>query len=110
MPYRCPIKKREWQRKCDAYRRGIANAYVNKYKLEHGCSRCTERDPICLDFHHVDPSKKDKSVSDLVRHRATVKKITIEMEKCILLCANCHRKEHKYASPVAVDAVQGSGY
>ena len=43
-------------------------------------------------FHHVDPKKKDVNWSKL-RIRSW-DKITEELDKCILLCANCHMYEH----------------
>lgn len=46
-----------------------------------------------LDFHHRDPSEKDFSIAALGNCRAweVVKK---ELDKCDLLCANCHREVH----------------
>jgi hypothetical protein len=45
-----------------------------------------------FDFHHEDPSLKDFSIGK----KANVKFETIkkELDKCILLCSNCHRKRH----------------
>jgi len=45
-----------------------------------------------LEFHHLDPSQKDVVWTKL-RLRSW-DKITKELDKCILLCANCHREEH----------------
>lgn len=55
-----------------------------------GCSRCDEKDIACLDFHHV--GGKDKQVSGLVN--CSEHRLRAEIEKCIVLCANCHRKVH----------------
>ena len=44
------------------------------------------------DFHHVDPDNKEKEISDIM-NRAW-KTIQAEIEKCIMLCANCHRIRH----------------
>ena len=44
-----------------------------------------------LEFHHTDPSEKDFKVSTT---RYAFSKIKKELDKCILLCANCHREEH----------------
>jgi len=46
-----------------------------------------------LDFHHVDPKQKDAGVSKLTRSPMT-DKIQHELDKCVLLCANCHRMVH----------------
>ena len=67
---------------------------MNKFRAS-GCIVCGERTLVCLDAHHVVPSKKDKyfanglSIKHVGQHR--LKK---ELEKCICLCANCHRKLH----------------
>ena len=44
------------------------------------------------DFHHV--GQKDANPSTLIAN-ASVEKIAKEIEKCVLLCANCHRVEHE---------------
>lgn len=46
-----------------------------------------------LEFHHPDPSKKDFGVSMDGLTRAW-SKVQAEIEKCILVCANCHREIH----------------
>lgn len=64
-----------------------------KYKNSLFCRACGENAIECLDFHHIDPSIKDGSIANLVRSRsfASLKK---EIEKCVVLCSNCHRKVH----------------
>jgi hypothetical protein len=58
------------------------------------CSCCGYNEYIgALEFHHIDPSKKDFSPAH-VRLTTFSKKIERELDKCILLCANCHREEH----------------
>jgi S-adenosylmethionine/arginine decarboxylase-like enzyme len=58
-----------------------------------GCKYCGEREPICLDFHHTDKSTKISTVAALARDRNWNKAFE-EAQKCILLCANCHRRLH----------------
>ncbi|QEQ94929.1 hypothetical protein pEaSNUABM56_00140 [Erwinia phage pEa_SNUABM_56] len=57
-----------------------------------GCSLCPEKEFVALDLHHLDGETKDANVSDLMRRGS--KKLIAEMEKCVVLCANCHRKVH----------------
>lgn len=45
-----------------------------------------------FEFHHRDPSQKDYDWNKL-RLRSQ-KSITTELDKCDLLCANCHRMRH----------------
>jgi len=58
-----------------------------------GYNRCTE----ALEFHHNDNSGKDFGISSkgYTRSWARVKE---ELDKCILLCANCHREIHAQVS------------
>ena len=42
--------------------------------------------PYVMQFHHLDPSKKYKEISAI----KSVKALMREVEKCIILCANCH--------------------
>lgn len=57
------------------------------------CTDCGELDPACLDFHHVDSTKKDANLSVAVAHWS-IKRLQTEMAKCVILCSNCHRKLH----------------
>ncbi len=45
-----------------------------------------------LEYHHLDPSKKEFQLSK-ARSRS-IDKIKQEIKKCVLLCANCHREVH----------------
>ena len=62
-----------------------------KMKSTLRCEKCGENHPATLDFHHLDPSKKDIEVPKLFK---SSKKLKAELEKCIVLCSNCHRKLH----------------
>jgi len=44
-----------------------------------------------LDFHHRDPGDKDFAISSFNGSRS---RLLVEVEKCDLLCANCHRIRH----------------
>lgn len=61
------------------------------YKKTLSCSKCGESHPACLDFHHK--GNKEFNISNVIR-RKSFKTIKKEIDKCIVLCANCHRKEH----------------
>ncbi len=54
-----------------------------------GYDRCLE----ALDFHHIDPKKKGFGVSEKGITRSW-EKIKEEIDKCVLICANCHREIH----------------
>jgi hypothetical protein len=44
-----------------------------------------------LEFHHLDPSKKEFG---LTANTNSIERQKEEADKCILLCANCHREIH----------------
>ncbi len=54
-----------------------------------GYNRCLR----ALSFHHRDPSKKDFGISAQGMTRSWVR-VRTEVEKCMLLCANCHMELH----------------
>lgn len=45
-----------------------------------------------LEFHHRDPEQKDFGLSHKRRHQ--FEELKKELDKCILVCANCHREIH----------------
>ena len=65
------------------------------------CSVCGYAHYIgALEFHHLDDSKKDFGISNKGYTRSW-KKVKEELDKCVLLCANCHRELH--AESAALD-------
>ena len=60
--------------------------------LKSPCIVCGESEPVCIDFHHLDPKTKEFNIT-LNRTRAK-SKILAEIKKCVCLCSNCHRKLH----------------
>ena len=54
-----------------------------------GYDRCAE----ALEFHHRDSSGKDFSISNKGYTRSWIR-VKEELDKCDLLCANCHREIH----------------
>jgi hypothetical protein len=58
-------------------------------KCEHcGYDKCNS----ALEFHHKDPNEKDISLAKY--RKVGIESFKPELDKCILLCANCHREEH----------------
>ena len=58
------------------------------------CMRCGySKYPEVLEFHHKNPSQKDFNVS-AKGHCRSWNRVKNEIEKCDLLCANCHREIH----------------
>ena len=72
-------------------RRELTNWLITNNK---SCSFCGENEPCCLDFHHIDPSLKKMSISAAFRS-VSKERVLSEINKCVILCANCHRKLHR---------------
>lgn len=83
------LANREYETK----RRKICRDYAKRYREEHPCSYCGETDTACLDFHHTNPELKEYTVSRLIS-KGKLYNLKQEIERCIILCANCHRKRH----------------
>jgi len=58
------------------------------------CERCGFNHPAALDFHHKDPYQKEFILGGRNSYKKNETKILKEMEKCEVLCSNCHRIEH----------------
>jgi DNA-binding CsgD family transcriptional regulator len=58
------------------------------------CEKCGYNKYVgAMEFHHLDPNKKDFSLSQK-GHCRSWKAVKKELDKCILVCANCHREIH----------------
>ncbi len=66
------------------------------FKLKRGksCVACGESHPACLDFHHINPKLKTGIIRMLSLYSNDNDRVIKEIKNCILLCANCHRKQH----------------
>jgi hypothetical protein len=64
------------------------------YKSERGCKSCGEMHPATLDFHHRDGKSKEACVANAIQSGWSWERVLAEIEKCDILCANCHRKLH----------------
>ena len=71
--------------------RETSREYVYQYLKEHPCSECGESDPMVLEFHHV-RGEKHKDLSVMVAAGFPISTIQAEIDKCVVLCANCHRR------------------
>ena len=68
--------------------------FVYEYKESLSCVICGESDSCCLDFHHLDPSLKDRDITRAAWNGWSVDRLLEEINKCVVLCSNCHRKLH----------------
>lgn len=70
--------------------RQMARAYKGDKCEICGYDTCAR----ALSFHHLDPKKKEFGISDKGLTRSW-EKIKAELDKCILVCANCHMEIHE---------------
>lgn len=78
-------------------RNNINNAKYMKRNLQfkidflkqNPCIDCGEKDPIVLEFDH----RKDKEYNVSAMNYLSLNKLSKEIAKCDVRCANCHRKK-----------------
>jgi hypothetical protein len=109
MPYADKTKKREnhkkymreiWYPKNKKKHIGYINNikrkiidYVSNYKKGSKCLDCGftgDQYPEVLDFDHVN-GDKEFNISEFRRHTSGFNKVKKEINKCEIVCANCHR-------------------
>ncbi len=105
MPYKDPAKQREFQRlnarkyrdrnpnryiknRHSVYQRNIN--YVRTLKEENPCTDCgLHYEYYVMQYDHTSDNK-DACVAKLVAHHHSILRIQAEIDKCELVCANCH--------------------
>lgn len=60
------------------------------YLQEHPCVDCGESDPVVLEFDHISDDKA-YNISRLLSGYSW-DKVLVEMNKCEVVCCNCHRR------------------
>lgn len=97
---------RHWLRKYKIHRKRLPQASARKrnkraaldYKGNCCCYCGYDRCETALEFHHVNPEEKKFTISSgLGRPWKTLKR---ELDKCVLLCCNCHRELHSGLIPL----------
>lgn len=66
---------------------------VFNYLREHPCVDCGEADPVVLEFDHRDHTAKRLAIAQMIERRYSWQSIALEIEKCDVRCANCHRRK-----------------
>lgn len=102
MPYKDVQKRREAEKRYyrkhlklykdkNTKRKKMLLDFVNSLKNKQ-CMDCgIVYPPYVMDFDHRDPSEKINTISRIIRDMWSKKRILSEIEKCDLICANCHR-------------------
>ena len=68
-----------------------AQEYIRELKKDP-CMDCGKKYPYyVMDFDHIDPSTKLNTISKMILCSSSLKKIMEEINKCEVVCSNCHR-------------------
>ena len=87
-------------KKCSKHYSKIRLQILKLKCLEYKGNKCIKcgynKCPASLDFHHRDPNEKDFSISKIriTSWENNKIKLTNELDKCDLLCKNCHAELH----------------
>ena len=68
--------------------------WFRKYKSRLKCIDCGMNHPAVLCFHHRNPKNKEFTISDDLLRVTSIKRLQNEIEKCDVVCMNCHAKRH----------------
>lgn len=83
--------------------------YADSIKLAAGCADCglMSSHPEIYDFDHADPDQKVASVATLYT-RGTFDQFVAEIDKCVVVCANCHRIRTRARRQVSFGRTRGA--
>lgn len=87
--YRQTKKYKKYQKEYQQQYRDRGRNIIDQIKQEQNCFCCEESYPRCLDFHHLE--KKEFNIGQCGLGKGIIRLIK-EIEKCEILCSNCHRK------------------
>jgi len=112
MPFKDPEKLRQYQKTYSRkwygenaekqkaksrQRKRELRKWYDDIKAKSFCVSCGvsgKENTWMMEFHHRDETKKTKSLSYMISNGYGRETCLEEMEKCDVLCANCHRKLH----------------
>jgi predicted nucleic acid-binding Zn ribbon protein len=85
--------------RCNGCNTQIRRLRLKKKAVEYkggGCSRCglISDNLSVYDFHHTDPTQKEFHLTGSNMAIKSWDEIVAELDKCDLVCSNCHRIEH----------------
>ena len=67
---------------------------VSDLKSQSKCAKCGDTRGYVLDYHHLDPNAKENTIARMTSNYYSLDRVMNEIQKCICLCANCHREFH----------------
>jgi hypothetical protein len=96
-------RKNDYQPYCNDCRSTMRKEFARKNKALaiaykggacHDCNAIVHQ--AAFEFHHIDKDDKRKDPCQLIQtgHNGLTESAKAELDKCVLLCANCHRIRH----------------
>ena len=85
-------KNKDKKRYLKASRRDRAREFVRSQMTP--CVVCEDFDPVFMDFHHIHPERKEYNIAQMIAMAFPPERIKLETDKCVCVCANCHRRIH----------------
>lgn len=67
-----------------------------------GCLKCGEKRTYVLEFHHRNPNEKVNTLAHMIKSSSEAN-LKAELEKCDVLCANCHREFHYFEKELGIN-------
>jgi len=80
-------KAKSWNKK----QKEILATYLFEVLSKSACIDCNENDVIVLDFDHL--NNKRFGIAEMYRNSYSLNAIQEEIKKCVVRCANCHRRK-----------------
>jgi hypothetical protein len=65
--------------------------YIKQHLQKNPCVDCGNDEWEVLEFDHIDPQCKNENISQIMK-RGSLSVLEHEIEKCEVVCANCHKK------------------
>lgn len=91
--YHLGAGQKEKTRQREKKRRLKISTYIKEHKESHPCADCLQYYPYyIMDFDHLPEHIKEFNIGEYKDSTTNINKVMEEIEKCDLVCSNCHRR------------------
>ena len=89
------FRERKIKQRSDYQKAGSSKIkdYILLYLQNNSCVMCGESDILVLEFDHLNPKDKCFNIGESTNNRYPLFKVIEEINKCQVLCSNCHRRK-----------------
>lgn len=71
--------------------RKVLQDFILNYFVDNHCKDCGNKDVRVLEFDHLPEFEKSNDISTMVGNSCSLKSLEEEINKCEVVCANCHK-------------------